>query len=194
MIIFVPEKSFYKKINKWVVHKDFLIADGTERHDGKMKQFGNTLDADEMNATPSLTIIASDPDSTDAKIKRRKLHYYLDTWMNDDAFGIKLNHLVECVVRNYKATGEDLNVFIVLRTSIFNAYHHYLERYVNEKYGYAELATWITHHLDKAEIKNRLTMKHPAETYKSLKKRTKKIREGLHIEGDGRIIVDDDDM
>lgn len=191
MILFVPEKSFHKKIQKWVIHKEFLIADATDHHDGKMKEYGNVLSADEIAPTPSLTLIATDPDSEDAKIKRRKLSTYLDMWMSDDAFVTKVNYLVECLVRMHEETGEDVNIFVVMRNSIFYAYHQAVEERINEDYE-NEICSWITHKMDKKEIKARLLRNPSPKCYKALKKRTKEIRKRLKID-ERKIVVDSDD-
>lgn len=192
MIILVPEKSFKKKIEKWVKHKDFVIADALERHDGTMREYGNRIDADEFNATPTLTKIAMDPSDKESQIKKRHLNKYIGRWLDDEGINIKLLHLVGCIVQNWINTGEDLNVFIVMRDPIFYAYHEAVESKINDDYG-VEVATSVTHKMDKAKVKEILRAEKDKDYFKTLKKNAKRIRKTLDVRPEETMTLGDMD-
>jgi hypothetical protein len=181
MIILVPEKSFRKKIEKWVKYKDFLIVDATDRHDGSMREYGNKIDADEMAPTPTLTLIATDPDDETSKVKRRRIERYIDQWLSDEGVNLKIHHIVGCILKSYNETGEDLNAFVVMRDPIFYAYHEAVENHINDDYG-VHVAVGMTHKMDKEVIKEQLRREFKADHYKALKKAHKRIKKELNVE------------
>lgn len=192
MILLTTEKAFRKKIEKWCMYKDFLIVNAMERHGDMMSEYGNKIDADEFNPTPVLVKIATDPDSKEAKIKRQHLQSYLDRWLNDEGFQSKLHYVIGCILKQYATTGEDLNVFIVMRNQIFHAYHTIVERQINEDYG-VECASFITHKLDKGEQRSRLEREFDPSYFKKMSKAHKQLKKALHID-DKRMLLDDDDI
>ena len=99
MIILVPIGSFKKKATKWVKYKDFVVADATFRHDSSMWEYGNKVDADELSPTPTLTKIALDPEDKESQIKKRHLNTYLEKWLDDEGFNIKVHFLVSVILR-----------------------------------------------------------------------------------------------
>lgn len=191
MLILVPENSFKKKIGKWVRYKDFVVANALDRHDGEMYQYGNTVTADELNPSPTLVMIAtSDPDNKEAEIKRRRLNVYLDTWLNDEGVNIRIHYLTGLILKNYSATGEDTNVFIVLRKQIFYAYHEALERHINEEYG-CDLATFLTHKMEKDVAKEILSRPKDKAYFKTIKKARKRIADAFQIKESENVALED---
>lgn len=181
MILLTTEKSFRKKCEKWCLYKDFLVVNAMERHDDSLAEFGNKVDADEFNPPPSLLVVAQDPDSKEAKIKRAHLNQYLDRWLNDESFQTKLHYIMGCMVKHYATHQEDLNVFVILRPAVFNAFHTYMERQINEDYN-VEVATFITHKMKKGEQRELLERHFDRDHFKRLSKAHKALRITLHID------------
>lgn len=180
MIFLVPHKAFKKKIEKWVLPKDFVIVNALDRQDGSMSQYGNTILADELAPTPALIKIAMDPDSEEAKIKKRHIKQYLDKWLEDQSVITKAYHLVNTLVESYKLGGEDVNIFIVMRSRMFYAYHEAMEEKLNEDYG-VKVFRYLTHKMSKKEVKELLTTNLTKEEVKLLKERLKAIRKTYDI-------------
>lgn len=193
MILLTPEKSFQKRIEKWCMCKDFIIVNALERHGDTMAEFGNKIDADELNATPTLAHIAKDPDSKESKIKKQHLSQYLDRWLTDEAFQTKVHYLIGCILKNYATTGEDTNVFVVLRPEIFNAYHLYIKRQIEEDYG-VPCVDFITRKMSKADQKAKLNRQFGRDYFKMMSKAHKRLKTILHIEERRDYAVDDDDI
>lgn len=183
MIILMPEKTFKKKIEKYVKHKEFIIADALARHNGGMREYGNRIDAEAIHPTPTLIKIATDPDSEEAKIKKRSLGKYVNMWLNDEALNISIFHLVLCILKSYDRYQEDCNVFVVLRNPIFYAYHKYLVEKINDDYG-TEVATILTHKMEKDDVREILKRKFDREHFKTLRKSAKRIKKSLDIKDD----------
>lgn len=193
MIILVPENSFKKRIEKWVSYKDFYIADALDRHDGAMREFGNRIECDELSPTPTLVLIATGgEDNKEAQIKKRRVNMYLDTWLNDEGLNIKLHYLVGLMVKSFKQTGEDCNIFLVMRKPIFYAYHEAIERHINEGYQ-AEIATSLTHKMEKKDQKAILTKEISKSTIKTLKECLKRVGKAYKIKPEEKLVLDDFD-
>lgn len=182
MMILVPENSFKKKIEKWVKYKDFVIADATDRHDMSMSSYGNKISCDELAPTPTLTLIAT-ADSSDkqAQIKRRRLQSYLDRWLSDEAVAIRVHYMAKVILKGYKTTGEDTNIFIVMRKPIYFAFHQAVEEYINTQFAYG-VCTSITHKMPKEDIKSILSESMSEEYYKALKSGAKRLAKMYKIE------------
>lgn len=181
MIILMPQKLFEKKIEKLVVYKDFLIVDATNRADGSMKQYGNVLSGDEMAPSPVLTVIAQNPDSEEARIKRRRIEAYLQTWYGDEGLNLKLHYILQNIVKQWEENGDDLNVFIVFRNKIFYAYHAGLEDYINAECG-VDVCGHLLPKMDKKEMKEVVKREFPSSFYKALRKTCKRMKKSLKIE------------
>lgn len=193
MIILVPENSFRKKIEKWVKYKDFYIADALDRHDGAMREYGNRIECDELYPSPSLVLIATGgDDSKEAQIKKRRVNMYLDTWLNDEGVNIKLHYLVSLIVKGYKAMHEDVNIFVVMRKPIFYAFHEAIERHINDEYQ-VEIATSLTHKMDKAAAKAILTKPLTKDMVSTLKSGLKRVAKAYKIKPEEKMIIDDFD-
>ena len=191
MIILMPEKSFKKRIEKWVTYKDFFIADSLDRHDGMMREYGNRIDCDELSPTPSLILIATEGDTNkEAAIKRRRLNTYLDAWLNDEAVNIKLHYLVGLILRNYNATGEDTNVFVVMRNPIYYAYHEALQTHINEEFQ-CEVCTSVTHKMEKPTIKAILSKHLDKGFFKTLRQAWKRVGKAYKIKPEESIHIDE---
>lgn len=191
MIILVPQGSFKKKATKWVKYKDFVVADATFRHDGAMSEYGNKVDADELAPTPTLTKIAIDPDDKESQIKKRHLNTYLDKWLDDEGFNIKVHFLVSVIVKGYLDMGDDTNVFVIMTKPAYYAYHKAMIEKINSDYG-VEVAIGMTHKMEKSQIKEILTRSFPKEHFKTLKKSLKRIRKTLDIKPEEALCLDDD--
>lgn len=191
MIILVPMGSFKKKATKWVKYKDFVVADATFRHDSSMSEYGNKVDADELSPTPTLTKIALDPEDKESQIKKRHLNTYLEKWLDDEGFNIKVHFLVSVILKGYLETGEDTNVFVVMTKPMYYAYHKQMIEKINQDYG-VTIATGMTHKMEKSQIKDILTRSFPKEHYKTLKKALKRIRKALDIKPEEALVLDDD--
>lgn len=191
MIILVPQGSFKKKATKWVKYKDFVVADATFRHDGAMSEYGNKVDADELAPTPTLTKIAIDPDDKESQIKKRHLNTYLDKWLDDEGFNIKVHFLVSVIVKGYLDMGEDTNVFVIMTKPAYYAYHKAMIEKINSDYG-VEVAIGMTHKMEKSQIKEILTRSFPKEHFKTLKKSLKRIRKALDIKPEEALCLDGD--
>lgn len=191
MIILVPQGSFKKKATKWVKYKDFVVADATFRHDGAMSEYGNKVDADELAPTPTLTKIAIDPDDKESQIKKRHLNTYLDKWLDDEGFNIKVHFLVSVIVKGHLDMCEDTNVFVIMTKPTYYAYHKAMIEKINSDYG-VEVAIGMTHKMEKSQIKEILTRSFPKEHFKTLKKSLKRIRKALDIKPEEALCLDDD--
>ena len=191
MILLTTEKAFRKRIEKWCMYKDFIIANALERHGDAMAEYGNKLDADELNATPTLQLIAKDPDSKEAKIKKQHLSQYLERWLGDETFQTKAHYIIGCILKTYATTGEDMNVFVVLRPEIFNAYHVYMARQITEDYG-VPCVDFITHKMSKADQKEKLTRTFDRSFYRTMSKSHKRLAKLLKISEKRTYVVDDD--
>lgn len=174
MIILTPEKAFRKKVEKWVRYKDFVIADATEHYNETMSSYGNRLEAADLNASPTLVKIATDPDSAESKIKLKHLDKYLEKWFEQDGFGLKLNYIVEIMLRSYEDYGEDANVFIVLRPTVFGAYHKAMIEEINNRYG-VNIAYALSKGTPKEDAKEILSKEPNKDDMKKLQKRAKKF-------------------
>lgn len=193
MIILMPQKLFDKKIEKLVIYKDFLIVDATNRADGSMKQYGNCLDADVMAPGPVLTVIAQEPDSEEARIKRRRLDAYLQTWYGDEGLNLKLHFILENIVKHWDEHEEDLNVFLVFRNKIFYAYYAGFEDYINSECG-VDVCTHILPKMSKKEMKEIAKRELPSSFYKTLRKTCKRMKKSLKIEDrDDQLVLEDID-
>jgi hypothetical protein len=181
MIIICPEKSFKKKIDKWVRHKDFLILDSTQHYDEAMKQLGGRAECDELAPTPTLQKIILEPDSQESKIKIKHYKRYLEAWLDDESVNVRIHYMASCIYRQWKTAGEDLNIFLVMRTPLYFKLWEPLAKKINDDYG-VELAVGINHKLDKSTIKEVLSRKHDREYYKTLKKHIKFMGKHLDLE------------
>lgn len=191
MIFLVPQKSFKKKIEKWVTYKDFFFADAMDRHDGGMYQYGNRINADDLSPTPTLILIATaDEDNKEAMIKKRRVNLYLETWLNDEGVNLKLHYLVGLILRHYRETGEDLNIFIVMRNPLYYAYHEAMERHINEEFQ-CDVCASITHKMSKDEVRKLLTAKFPKEFYKTLKQSWKRVGKAYHAKPEESMHIDE---
>lgn len=186
MIIVIPKKSFDKKIEKWVKPKDFLICDATSAYDGSMSAYGNVIDCDDLAGTPTIQKIALDPNSDESKIKRVHLGKYLDTWLNEEAFNLKIYHLAKNMLKLHNDTGDDLNVFIVYTDPMFYGLGSYIVQHINETYG-IPIAVSMTHKLDKHTRRDILERRFDDDYWKTLKKALKQQRKALHIEEDANL-------
>ena len=186
MIIVIPKKSFDKKIEKWVKPKDFLICDATSAYDGSMSAYGNVIDCDDLAGTPTIQKIALDPNSDESKIKRVHLGKYLDTWLNEEAFNLKIYHLAKNMLKLHIDTGDDLNVFIVYTDPMFYGLGSYIVQHINETYG-IPIAVSMTHKLDKHTRRDILERRFDDDYWKTLKKALKQQRKALHIEEDANL-------
>ena len=137
MIIIVPEPFFTKKAKKLVVAKDFLIVDATDDYDSKLSEFGNRTPSPELTPTPVLKKIILDPDSTEAKIKRRNMKHYIENWLEDEGLLMRILFCCDMMCTVYENTGEDMNIFIVMR-----------------KKEYAELGGVLKERIDRATTKD----------------------------------------
>ena len=194
MIILMPQKLFDKKIEKLVIYKDFLIVDATNRADGSMKQYGNCLSGDEMAPGPVLTMIAQKPDSEEARIKRRRIEAYLQTWYGDEGLNLKLHFILESIVKHWDEHEDDLNVFVVMRNKLFYAYYAGLEEYINAE-STVPVCTHILPKMDKKEMKEIAKKEFPPSFYKALRKTCKRMKKSLKIDEkrDESLIIDDMD-
>lgn len=186
MIILIPKKSFDKKIERWVKPKDFLICDATSAYDGAIHQYGNVIDCDDLAGTPTLQKIALDPNSDESRIKRQHLGKYLDTWLGDESFNLKIYHLAKNMLKLHSDTGEDLNVFIVYTDPMFYGLGSYIVQHINETYG-IPIAVAMTHKLDKHTRRDILERRFDDDYWKTLKKALKQQRKALHIEEDANL-------
>ena len=186
MIILIPKKSFDKKIQKWVRPKDFLICDATSAYDGSMTQYGNVIDCDDLAGTPTLQKIALDPNSDESRIKRQHLGKYLDTWLGDESFNLKIYHLAKNMLKLHNDTGEDLNVFIVYTDPMFYGLGSYIVDHINDSYG-IPIATSMTHKLDKPVIKEILNRQFDSDYWRALKKALKQQAKVLHIKQEANL-------
>lgn len=165
--------------------------DATARGDSTMRQYGNCISGDELSPGPVLCMIAQEPDTAEAKIKRRRLSSYLQAWFTDEGLNIKLHYLVESIVRHWDEHEEDLNVFVVMRNKIFYSYYGNLEDYINGEYE-ERIATHIVPKMKKKEMRAIAEKEFPASTYKNLKKMCKRIRKSLKLEDRQDFMVLDD--
>lgn len=176
MIIIVPEPFFTKKAKKLVVAKDFIIADATDDFDSRLSEFGNRSQTAELVPTPVLRKIAADPDSQEAKIKRRNIKHYIENWLEDEAVSMRLLFLVDMMLVNYEHTGEDLNIFIVLRKKDYAEYAGLMKGKVDRYFEGFELCYLMTKQTDKAERDRILNLRMPREFWGKLRKSTEKKR------------------
>lgn len=188
MIIIVPEKSFKKKAKKWVKPKDFVIVDGTERYSGSLREYGNRADGDEFNPPPVLSKIALEPESEEAKIKARHINKYLTAWLGDEGLNIKIYNLVGTIYKNWENTGEDMNIFVILRNPIYYKYYNALVQHINDEYE-AVIATGINHKMPKDAIKRALTFEFKSGFYKGIKKQLKRVRKSLDLKPEESIAL-----
>lgn len=189
MIFLVPEKSFNKKIQKWVLPKDFVIADARDRQDGAMSKYGNVIQTEELAPTPQLTKIVLEPDLKESQIKKARISLYIDRWLADPSFITKVYHLVNTLVESYRLENEDVNIFVVMRSKIFYAYHEVIENKINEDYG-MNIASFLTHKMDKADVKAKLSQSITKDQYQELKKRLKVVRKAYDISKTPTVDID----
>lgn len=191
MIILIPQKSLKKKIGKWVQYKDFAIADATDNGDGEIRQYGNVLTCDDLAPTPTLVLIAQGT-GKDVEIKRRRVNIYLDTWLNDESFNIKLHYLLSLIMRGYQQTGEDTNIFLVYRNPCYHAFQEAIVRYINETVDF-KVAISLTHKMEKDFVKETLGFNPSKDYYKAIKSAMKRLAKTYKIKQEEMLSVEDYD-
>lgn len=173
MILVCSEKSFLKRRKKWVLPKDFLIEDAIDDASSKVYEFGNRVWAHEFAPTPTLAKIAADPDSEDAKIKRRQINRYIDIWLSDEVIGMKLGFTLDVICQNVYRTGEDLNVFIIMKNKHYKCYGSLLVDFMNDMFD-MQVAELIDRNMPKETQKRMLERPVDPNFIDKLSRRVKK--------------------
>lgn len=176
MIIIVPEPFFRKKAKKLVVAKDFIIADATDDFESRLSDFGNRTQVPELVPTPVLRKIATDPDSQEAKIKRRNIKHYIENWLEDEAFAMRILFMADMMCVNYAHCGEDLNIFIALRKKEYAEYAGLMKAQIDRQFEGFNLAYLMTKQTDREERDKILNMKMGREFWGRLAKSVEKKR------------------
>ena len=174
MFIITPTSHFEKKARKWIIVKDFLIADASDSPDSEVTEMGNRIECGELVPTPKLCKIALDPTAHEARIMRNNLNRYLETWLGDDSVLMRINYLADVLVRNYRQNGEDINVFIVLRKEFYREYGERIAATIKEQLNDLDVVRFLTKKMDKDTQKKILSETFPEETYNAMAKEVQK--------------------
>lgn len=173
MILITSEKSFLKRSKKWVLPKDFLIMDVLEDPTSKLYECGNRIWCSEMAPTPTLAKIAADPDDEDSKVKRRSIGRYIERWLNEEVIELKLGFICDVMCQNFRRTGEDMNVFMVMQNRHYKWYATSMRDHINEMFGY-HLADIIDRNMTKEMQKKLITQCPKEEVFEDLSEKVKK--------------------
>lgn len=174
MFIITPSTHFEKKARKWILVKDFLIADASDAPDSEITEMGNRIDCGELVPTPKLCKIALDPTGQEARIMRNNLNRYLDSWLGDDSVLMRINYLADVLSRNFMQTGEDINVFIVMRKEFYRNYGEHIANTIKEQLGDLDVVRFLTKKMEKDAQKRILSETFPRETYEAMAKAVRK--------------------
>lgn len=182
MFIITPTKSFEKRARKWILPKDFLIADASDEPESDVTEMGNRIDCGELVPTPKLSKIALDPNGQEARIMRNNLNRYLDQWLSDDGVLMRINYFADVLCRNYFQCGEDINIFIVMRKEFYREYGEKFAQMIREQLGELDIVRFLTKKMDKDAQEKIITETFPAETYEKLKKCVKRNKKNFDEE------------
>ena len=174
MFIIVPTHHFEKKARKWIVAKDFLIADASDSPESEVTEMGNRIDCGELVPTPKLSKMALYPNGQEARIMRNNLNRYLENWLTDDGVLMRINYFADILVQNFMHSGEDINVFIVLRKEFYREYGEHLAKAIREQLNGLDVVRFLTKKMDKSAQEKILTERFPRETYETMKKCVKR--------------------
>lgn len=176
MFVIVPDKVFLKRVKKWIVEKDFVIADATDDYDSDLSDLGNRTQVAELTPTPVLRKIAADPDSAEAKIKRRNIKHYIENWLEDDAVGMRMLYFADMMCMNYERTGEDINVFIVMKKKDYQEYAGFLKERIDRYFDGFEMVMLVGKKTEKDDVTKWLRIQRGREFWGRLRKFLEKRR------------------
>lgn len=167
MIAITNEKSFIKRAKKWVLPKDFIVADATDSSDSEIQDYGQRIQCQEMVPTSVLLKIAKDPYSAESRIKAQNLNRYLSNWLDDDGLNMRLLMFMNILMQNHEREGDDMSIFIVMGKEAYREYAQALLAHIQSIYG-PDSAYLVTSKMEKDEQKKRIMASYPKEVYQKI--------------------------
>lgn len=169
MIAITNEKSFVKRSKKWVIPKDFIVADATDNPDSEVQEYGQRIQCQEMVPTAVLLKIAKDPYSAESRIKAQNLNRYVASWLDDDGLNMRLLMFMNIIMQNYARDDDDMSIFIVMGKEAYREYAPMLLEHIQSIYG-PESAYLVTSKMEKDEQKRRIMKHYTKDVYQKIAK------------------------